>query len=186
MAWLRVSQHQASASGRHLIELTADVPGLQQFQASVEIDFTLSSQDQEDIRWYLEDFLEFDDEPAPTLAHGIEVRIAEIGEKLFRSVFEASDESRALWAALLPHLASAYISIAANVLEATSIPWELLRAPKAGVLCLRCRAMVRTHRALWTACGRSMSGHPPFGSSSLYRDLMVVATCLSARLPVDS
>ena len=37
----------------------------------VEFDFQMSDQDYSDIRWYLEEFLQFPMEPAPEIAHRI-------------------------------------------------------------------------------------------------------------------
>jgi hypothetical protein len=43
----------------------------------------LNLQDQEDIRWYLEDYLQYPLEPAPKIAARIESRMAEPGAELF-------------------------------------------------------------------------------------------------------
>ncbi len=46
----------------------------------------LTAQDQEDIRWYLEDFSQYPKDPAPAIAARIEKRRAEIGVELFTKV----------------------------------------------------------------------------------------------------
>lgn len=99
-ASLQLSQHAGGAEGRHRIDVTANAPGLQALHASAELAFALSAQDEEEIRWYLEDFLEFDEEPAPSIAAGGERRMAEVGEALFRAIFQANDDCRAVWHAI--------------------------------------------------------------------------------------
>jgi hypothetical protein len=46
----------------------------------------------EGLRWYLEDYLQYPQEPAPAIARRIEGRLAEVGTELFRALFQASDE----------------------------------------------------------------------------------------------
>ena len=58
--------------------------------------FALSGQDQEDLRWYLEDYLKYPLDPAPKVAARIEERMAELGAELFSSVFDSSDDVRRL------------------------------------------------------------------------------------------
>ena len=46
--------------------------------------FTLSAQEAEDIRWYLEDYRDYQADPAPKIAKRIERRMHEVGRELFR------------------------------------------------------------------------------------------------------
>ncbi|MCK5524742.1 MAG: hypothetical protein KAI83_16580, partial [Thiomargarita sp.] len=109
--------------------------------------FQLPEQDQKDLRWYLEDYLQFPFEPNPEIAARVEQRMAEIGTELFRAVFHADDDARDLWAELRRSLNKTRVEIAVeDVQEATSIPWELLRDPKTDIsLALHAKAFVRTH-----------------------------------------
>lgn len=43
--------------GKHLIRLTLKRPGQPPLEAEADIEFALSPQEQEDIRWYMEDYL---------------------------------------------------------------------------------------------------------------------------------
>ena len=52
--------------------------------------FTLSAQEAEDIRWYLEDYRIYPLDPAPKIARRIEQRMGEVGRKLFRLVLAGS------------------------------------------------------------------------------------------------
>ena len=58
----------------------------------------MSEQDREDLRWYLEDHLQYPLDPAPKIAARIEGRIAEIGRDLFSRIFQSNDDARDLWA----------------------------------------------------------------------------------------
>jgi tetratricopeptide (TPR) repeat protein len=102
--------------------------------------FKLEAQDQEDLRWYLEDYLQYPLDPAPKIAARIEARMDEIGSDLFRAVLELSP----VWGEARHDLADTRVEIVTGVQEATAIPWELLRDPESGVpLALRARAFVR-------------------------------------------
>jgi hypothetical protein len=63
--------------------------------ASAEFAFAVSPQEQEQIRWYLEDYLEYPHDPAPKIAKSIEERMRVLGEQLFAGIFRASEETRA-------------------------------------------------------------------------------------------
>ncbi len=113
--------------------------------ASSEFSFALTGQQQEDLRWYLEDFLAYPLDPAPKVAARIEGDMTRIGEELFAGVF-ASEDARDLWATLRQELGDTRVEISAGVREATAIPWELLRDPRTGAwLALHARCFVRTH-----------------------------------------
>jgi tetratricopeptide (TPR) repeat protein len=114
--------------------------------ADCHFTFKLNAQDQADLRWYLEDYLQHPLDPAPQLAARIEARLAAIGAELFRAVFQSSDDTRDLWATLRSQLDATRIEVIAAVRETITIPWELLRDPKTDTpLALRAAAFVRTH-----------------------------------------
>src|SRR5262245_11747400 len=57
MAVLRINQQPGSAPNRYRIDVSAaDVPSFRPTRFSQEIEFALSPQDRERIRWYLEDY----------------------------------------------------------------------------------------------------------------------------------
>jgi len=68
-----------------------------------EFTFALSAQEQEDLRWHLEDFLAYPLDPAPRIAARIEGDMARIGEELFAEVFR-TDDARDPWATLRAQL----------------------------------------------------------------------------------
>jgi hypothetical protein len=144
MSTLRLTQETISPN-QYRARLRLEGDGLPQ-EAAAEFSFQLSEQDREDVRWYLEDFLQYPMDPAPAIAARIEERLAAIGDELFRAIFQADDDARDLWATLRAHLNETRVEIIADVVEAAAIPWELLRDPKTGVhLALRTPAFVRSH-----------------------------------------
>lgn len=146
MPILRINQQPGSAPNHYRIDVSAvDVPGFQPPSFSRPIEFVMSPQDGERIRWYLEDYLQFDEDPAPTIANRVEQLMAERGETLFRSIFEGLNEGVQLWALIEPHLSSTRIEITTGIAEATAIPWELIRNPHTRTnLALSAEAFVRT------------------------------------------
>lgn len=142
MLQLRLTQRPVG-KGQHRVEVSLEGDGAcQAFEST--FDFLLLDQDEEDLRWYLEDYLQYPQDPAPAIARRVETRMAEIGTELFRSVFPASGEARGLWAVLRDRLPETRIEIVAGASEAHPIPWELLRDPGTDtLLALSARAFVR-------------------------------------------
>jgi hypothetical protein len=119
---LQIMQQQGTGPDRHQAMLTFTEEGWAPRLVTVEFGFSLSDQDREDIRWYLEDYLEFAQDPALRIAARIERRMEAIGDELFRALFQGSDDARDLWAALRPRLGEARIEVVASVWAATTIP----------------------------------------------------------------
>jgi hypothetical protein len=144
MPVLRLRQF-AEGENRYRVLLELEEDGRRR-SAESRFSFQLGAQDQEDLRWYLEDYLQYPFDPAPAIAARIETRMAELGVELFRAVLEKTP----LWAEVRHQLGDTRIEISTGVKEASSIPWELLRDPEADVpLALRARAFVRaTHDAV--------------------------------------
>lgn len=131
------------AEGRHRVEIDLLGDGAPRAATST-FDFRLSPQDEEDLRWYLEDFLQYPQEPAPTIARRIEGLMSEVGTKLFAGVFQANDDARDVWSRVRERLGETRIEIVTGVTEASTIPWELLREPKRdAALALSAHSFVR-------------------------------------------
>jgi hypothetical protein len=114
--------------------------------AVAEVGFGLSAQDREDVRWYLEDYLQYPVAPAPQIAARVQARLAELGSELFRQVFEANRDTIGLWGAVADRLPDTRVEVDAGIEGGSAVPWELLRDPVTdGVLALRAAAFVRTH-----------------------------------------
>lgn len=145
---LRLTQNSAGRN-QYRVGLALDSDGLLRRTATVNFNFEIAPQDQEDLRWYLEDFLQYPFDPAPKIAARVEERMVEIGSNLFNALFQSSDEARDLWATLRAHLNDTRIEIVTEVHEAASVPWELVHDPaddKPLVLCAR--AFVRANPQL--------------------------------------
>jgi tetratricopeptide (TPR) repeat protein len=112
------------ADGVFTVRITA---GAQTVTARTKV--ALSAHDRRDLHWYLEEFLLETYPPGPERAARIETRMRELGEQLFRDLFEATPQAVRLWAAHAPNLSNLRIEISAPVVEAGAIPWELLRDP---------------------------------------------------------
>jgi tetratricopeptide (TPR) repeat protein len=166
---LRINQHPGGAPNQYRIEVEAtDVPGLARLAFSRDISFELTPQDGERIRWYLEDYLQFDEDPAPQIAHGVETFMAGCGEGLFRSIFEDSPPAVRLWSLVEPHLPSTRIEITTGIAEATAIPWELVRNPHSRTfVALAAKSFVRTQRDAQT-------GLTPTSEAEKVRILLVI------------
>ncbi len=143
MATLRITQTTES-TGQYRAEITLEGDGLPRQTATASFAFAMAEQDQQDLRWYLEDYLHFPHEPAPKVAARVEQRIVDIGAELFKAVFQSSDDARDLWATVRPNLNEMRVEIVTAVEEAASIPWELIRDPRTDTpLALRAQAFVR-------------------------------------------
>lgn len=144
MPTVRISQHARDGEGRFPVEIESEL-GRRRFRVRATTAVTLTDADRRDLHWYLEQYLEQTYEPHPQRAAAIERRMADIGDQLFRDVFHANDDARELWATLRDGLADTRFEIAAEVADATAIPWELLRDPRVGrPLALSATAFVRS------------------------------------------
>lgn len=104
-----------------------------------------SPQDEESIRWYLEEYLLYPFDPAPELAVRVEQRMREIGAELFRDLFDASPNARAIWQSIRGTLSATRIEILGDFSE-DPIFWELIRSPLDAVP-LACAAQSFVHVA---------------------------------------
>ena len=143
MTTLRITQTEESA-GRYRVEIALEGDGSPRQIATSRFEFQLTAQDRENLRWYLEDYLQFPQDPAPKIAARIEQRLTAIGVELFQNLFQSSDDARDLWATLRTRLNDTRVEVVTSVREAATIPWELLRDPKTDApLALRAQAFVR-------------------------------------------
>jgi len=134
----------ALAAGLYRVEATLRRNGVAPLTVSGDFPFSLSAQDRERLRWYLEDYLL---QPGPVekkIADRIETQlIKKVGVDLFNAVFSSSQGQR-LWSKLEDDLAQTRIEVKTDVAGSMAIPWELLREPRTdAVLALRARSFVR-------------------------------------------
>jgi hypothetical protein len=88
----------------------------------------LPPEEEESIRWYLEEYRTFPFEPAFTIAKNTAKRLKSLGEQLFDQMFNATDEARNLWSLVEEQLETTRIEIAADPAR-FAVPWEILWNP---------------------------------------------------------
>ncbi len=140
---LRIEQR--TQDGRqHAIQLALDRPNEPCLTARAEIEFTLSAQEQGELRWYLEDYLIRPESVTAEHIQQIEGWMKDRGEELYRKVLRANDDTVDLWASVRNHLADLRVEITTEVADAAAIPWELMYEPKSdSAIALRVRSFVR-------------------------------------------
>ncbi|HEX8071034.1 MAG TPA: CHAT domain-containing protein [Pyrinomonadaceae bacterium] len=129
MTSLHIRQ-DAPKDGRYLVRLTLKRPEQPALEAEADIEFALTEQEQEDIRWYLEDYLRHADVVEAVAVEQIEERMRARGEELYTKVLAANGDTQAIWFSIRNDLAELRVEITTGVAEAASIPWELMRDPK--------------------------------------------------------
>jgi hypothetical protein len=145
---LCIVHHTNRAGTGSRLEIIAELPDLSPL-INVDFNFDMTPQDLADLRWYLEDYLEFPEDPALLIARRVEARMAEIGDKLFDVVFDSSDTGRELWTRVRARLADVRIEVVTDLGYGTIIPWELIRDPSTNaLLALNARAFVRNQRTV--------------------------------------
>lgn len=140
---LKIRQTPAD-QGRHAIRLTLRRPGLPDLEGEATIEFSLSDQEQEDLRWYLEDYLQRGEAVEPVVVEQIEAMMRARGIELYERILEGSRDVRRIFDRVLDDLAELRVEINSGVAEAASIPWELMRDPASdSPIALRAQAFVR-------------------------------------------
>lgn len=131
----------------HRVEIRVEAPRMAPRTASARPTFAVLPSDQELIRWLFETYRQGPVDVATELqAEQAEQRLGELGGELFRAVFDATEDTRRLWAAVQPELAEFRVEIVTDVAGATALPWEILREPELGQpLGLHAAALVRAH-----------------------------------------
>jgi hypothetical protein len=141
MATLRLAYRPSSAG--HVVELALEREGCR-WTARASLAFDLTKQDREDVRWYLEDYLQYPMDPAPLIASRVEQLLTSLGTRLFDQVF-GSPDAAALWDEVAGALPGSRVEVAAGSGSGAAIPWELLRDPATdGPVALQAAAFVRS------------------------------------------
>lgn len=137
-------EQEALNNGKHSIRLTLERPNQPKLTAKAEITFTLTPQEQEELRWYMEDYLLRAESVEEVRIEQIEAGMKQRGEDLYTKVLAANMDTQAVWFAVREQLADLRIEITTGVAEAASIPWELLRDPQSdSAIALRVQSFVR-------------------------------------------
>ena len=138
--------------------------------------FTLSAQEAEDIRWYLEDYRIYPLDPAPKIAKRIEHRMSKVSRELFRLALAGS----AVWESVRRSLGDMRIEVETE-LEDALVPWELMRDPVADLpLALDVASFVRCHSR------PALRPNPPGPAAEKIRILLVICRLEGDRVPFRS
>ena len=137
-------RQNSPANGKYPIRLTLKRPGQPDLEAEATIEFALTPQEQEDLRWYLEDYLQRAETVEKVQVEQVENLMKQRGEELYRKVLRANDDTQDIWSSIRNGLADLRIEIASPIAEAASIPWELMYEPKSNsAIALRVKSFVR-------------------------------------------
>jgi hypothetical protein len=142
---LRITQNGLPTGEHHVqLDLSGDGPAESAF---AQFSFALADQDREDLRWYLEDYLQYPIDPAPQIAAGVEQRMHDLGGELYAHLFDSTTATRRLWARLERDLPGMRVEVASEVDADAVLPWELLRDPHSNTdLAVHARSFVRVQR----------------------------------------
>ena len=103
-----------SGGAGFVVELALEGAGPRR-AAVAEVGFGLSAQDREDVRWYLEDYLQYPVDAGAADRARVEARLAALGADLFRQVFEANRDTIRLWDAVAGSLPETRVEVDAGV-----------------------------------------------------------------------
>lgn len=143
MPLLRLTQH-IEKEDHYRVEIAFEDDNGSRLTADPKFRFELTSADRTDLRWYLEDYLQYPMDPAPEIAARVEGRMAELGKELFHLVFEVDKDALEILPDLRKKLDDTRVEVVTDVAGATALPWELLRDPRTdAVMALRAKAFVR-------------------------------------------
>ena len=142
-ATLCIRQHDP-VNGLYRITLRLKQPEQPEMEAEANIAYALTDQEQEDLRWYLEDYLIYPESSEDVQVAQIEDMMRTRGEELYQKVLAANLDTQQIWFFIRPQLATLRIEISTGIAEAASIPWELMRDPQSdSALAVRVQAFVR-------------------------------------------
>ena len=101
-------------NGKYPITLTLKRPGQADLEGEAKIEFALTPAEQEDLRWYMEDYLTQAQSVQAVQIAQIEAWMKQRGEELYGKVLAANMETQAIWFAVREQLADLRVEIAAG------------------------------------------------------------------------
>lgn len=118
---LRLTQH-VEKEDQYRVEIAFEDEDGSRLTADPKFTFAFDARDRADLRWYLEDYLQYPMDPAPEIAARVKARMAELGKTLFQLVFEGDAEAREMLPDLRKKLDDTRVEIVTDVAGATAIP----------------------------------------------------------------
>jgi hypothetical protein len=100
--------------------------GSAEARASARITLQITARDFEDFRWYFEEYLLSPNDPAPAVAQRVVARMRNLGEELFRQVFDLSPTHRQIWAVAKEKLNEVRVELEVEKPDILRLPWELM------------------------------------------------------------
>jgi hypothetical protein len=134
--------HRLSRAG-YVVELELEGLGPPR-SAQARFDLGMSAQDREDVRWYLEDFLQYPVEPAPRTVVRVESRLAALGKEMFTAVFEIRPDCMRLREAAARALVDTRLEVVADA-EGTAASRGNCCATRQLTACWRCRTQASSN-----------------------------------------
>ncbi|MEI7733528.1 MAG: CHAT domain-containing protein [Verrucomicrobiota bacterium] len=135
---------QTAAGKKHKIRLLLKRPGQADLTAEATIAFNLTDPEQEELRWYMEDYLTAAVAVEDVQVNQIEDWMKRRGIELYESILEGNRDVQRIFDKILDDLADLRIEITTGIAEAASIPWELMRDPQSdSAIALRVQSFVR-------------------------------------------
>jgi tetratricopeptide (TPR) repeat protein len=148
MHTLRI-RHSRAPGGGDLVAVDYDPGrGSTGFSSPVPFTFALAERDRARLRFYMEDFLGYPDQPARRIARQIEADMTGWGEEMFRQLFLSQRQAQRHYEQAARHLGELRIEVQAEHADAWAIPWEILRDPDLGWLAVQARSFVRLNAAV--------------------------------------
>src|SRR4051812_27978652 len=95
----------APKDGHYPIRLTLKQHPQPDLEAEASVEFVLTEQEQEDIRWYLEDYLQNADVVEAVTVEQVEERMKARGEELYTKVLGGGRGTQNLWGSIRNDLA---------------------------------------------------------------------------------
>ena len=137
-------RQNAPVDGKYPVRLTLKRPGQADLEGKADVEFALTAQQQEELRWYLEDYLQLAESVAGVHVEQIEGFMKQRGVELYEKILEGSRDVQRIFDRVLDDLADLRVEITTEVTEAASIPWELMRDPQSdSAIALRVKSFVR-------------------------------------------
>src|ERR1019366_1885224 len=130
--------------GKYPVTLGLKRPGQAELEAEANIEFALTPEEREELRWYMEDYL-----TRPESVQGVQVEQGEQwmkrrGYEPYSKILHANMGTQAVWFPVREQLADLRVEITSGIAEAASIPWELMRDPQSdSAIALRVQSFVR-------------------------------------------
>src|ERR1035438_9297529 len=103
-------RHRLEENDRHRVLLNLGAGDKPALQAEATFSFSMTPREDEDLRWYYEEYLLSQEDPTPLIAARIERWMVDTGTQLFRDVFD-QDATRNLWTTLAPQLGETRVEI---------------------------------------------------------------------------